>query len=453
MDLDSAALYKQPPPSFGHDVLKYFAFDPAYTNLNNGMNSSTTIPRLDPPSHTHNVRFLGSYGATPLPVLSAVNKLTLQVEANPDHFHRLAYQPLLIDVRRRLAQLIGADTDEVVLVANASLGINTVLRNFEWEKGDTIIACKYTVNTTYGSINKTVRNIGDVRPHPTVEQFVVQFPTTHAQIIASFKEFIAAHPTAEGKKTVVVIDSIISNPGVLLPWKELAAICKEVGAWSVIDAAHSIGQEVDINLSEAQPDFWVSNCHKWLSAKRAVAVLYVPKRNQHIVKSSIPTSHTYISPVDRLDPNFVAQFEWNGTIDFTPYLSVSSALDFRNWLGGEHKINEYCHKLAIQGGKVLAEVMGTRVLDPDGDLTVNMVSYIVPFQLPFPGNFLPTEEIEIKLKTKMLEEHKAYSAHFYHNGRWWTRCSAQVWNEVEDFENIGKAWLVVCAEVLKELEK
>ena len=32
-------------------------------------------------------------------------------------------------------------------------------------------------------------------------------------------------------------------------------------------------------------------------------------RNQHIIKTSIPTSHAYISPVDRKTPNFVDQFE------------------------------------------------------------------------------------------------------------------------------------------------
>ncbi|KAF5379469.1 hypothetical protein D9615_006556 [Tricholomella constricta] len=419
-NLDLAELYKQPPPNFGHDMLKHFAFDPGYINLNNG-----------------------SYGATPRPVLAAVNALSLQAEANPDHFHRLGFQPLLIDVRRRLAQLIGVDVDEVVLVANASIGLNIVLRNFEWEKGDTIIA----FNTTYGSINKTVKNIGDVPPHPTIEQFVVQFPTTHKEIIASFKEFLAAHPNQEGKKTVVVIDSIVSNPGVLLPWKELVAICKGLGAWSVIDAAHSIGQETDLNLSAAQPDFWVSNCHKWLSAKRAAAVLYVPKRNQSIVKTSLPTSHAYISPADRKEPNFVIQYEWNGTIDYTSYLSVAPALDFRNWLGGEHKINAYCHDLALKGGKRLAEILGTRVMDPDGELTLNMANV----ELPFPGHILPTEEIDLKFKTKLLETHKAYSAHFYHNNRWWTRCSAQVWSELEDFEKIGKIWLAVCNEVLEEL--
>lgn len=417
--MEPTELYKQPPPAFGHALLKYFAFDPAYTNLN-----------------------AGSYGVAPRPVLAALDKLNLSIEANPDLFMRLGFQPQLIDVRRRLAQLIGADVDEVVLVPNASTGINTILRNFEWEQGDTLVG----FNVTYGSISKTIRNIGDVLPHPTVKEFVSQFPTTHAEIIASFMEFLAANPTAEGKKTVVVLDSIVSNPGVLMPWKELVKICKEAGVWSVVDAAHSIGQETDINLSEAKPDFWVSNCHKWLSAKRAAAILYVPKRNQHIVKSSIPTSHSYISPTDRTDLNFVIQYEWNGTIDYAPYLGVAYALDFRNWLGGEHKINAYCHDLALKGGKRLAEVLGTRVMDPDGELTLNMVNV----ELPLPETLKPSAELDLKFKKKLLEEHNIYSAHFYHNSRWWTRVSTQIWVELEDFEKLGKVWSIVCDEVLQE---
>ncbi len=34
--LDTEALYAQPPPKFGHDLLKYFAIDPEYINLNHG---------------------------------------------------------------------------------------------------------------------------------------------------------------------------------------------------------------------------------------------------------------------------------------------------------------------------------------------------------------------------------------------------------------------------------
>ena len=65
----------------------------------------------------------------------------MEIESNPDLFHRMTYQKRLIGVREKLASFIGAKTDEVVLVSNASMGINTILRNFEWEKDDQIIVC------------------------------------------------------------------------------------------------------------------------------------------------------------------------------------------------------------------------------------------------------------------------------------------------------------------------
>jgi selenocysteine lyase/cysteine desulfurase len=59
-------------------------------------------------------------------------------------------------------------------------------------------------------------------------------------------------------KIVAVIDSIVSKPGAYLPWKEMVSMCRESGVLTVIDAAHSVGQELNINLTEAGPDFWVS---------------------------------------------------------------------------------------------------------------------------------------------------------------------------------------------------
>ena len=81
-------------------------------------------------------------------------------------------------------------------------------------------------------------------------------------------------------KIVAVIDSISSNPGILLPWEKMVTIAKKYGALTVIDAAHSIGQEPNLKekIAESDPDFFVSNAHKWLFAKRGAALFYVPER-------------------------------------------------------------------------------------------------------------------------------------------------------------------------------
>lgn len=52
------------------------------------------------------------------------------------------------------------------------------------------------------------------------------------------------------------------------------------------------------------------------------------------------------------------------------------ALDMREWLGGEEKIWEYCHGLAVDGTRRLAEILGTQLLDKTENLefTTMMVS-------------------------------------------------------------------------------
>lgn len=54
--------------------------------------------------------------------------------------------------------------------------------------------------------------------------------------------------------------------------------------------------------------------------------------------------------------------QWNGTIDYSPWLSTSAALDFRQSCGGEARITSYCHKLAVEAGALVAKELGTEVL-------------------------------------------------------------------------------------------
>jgi selenocysteine lyase/cysteine desulfurase len=56
---------------------------------------------------------------------------------------RLDYLQYLTDVRAKLAKMVNAQRDEILLVPNASVGVNTVMRNFEWKKDDVIICCTF----------------------------------------------------------------------------------------------------------------------------------------------------------------------------------------------------------------------------------------------------------------------------------------------------------------------
>ena len=87
-----------------------------------------------------NIRnLIGAFGCIPRPVQDACDKLTATIEASPDQFMWFAYEPLLADVRVRVADLIGAQHDECVFVANVATGINTVIRNFDWCDEDILV--------------------------------------------------------------------------------------------------------------------------------------------------------------------------------------------------------------------------------------------------------------------------------------------------------------------------
>jgi selenocysteine lyase/cysteine desulfurase len=220
----------------------------------------------------------GSFGAPPTAVLDYAQKLTNVIERNPDLFLRALYQQKLIDVRAKLAKLINADTDEVVLVTNATVALNTILRNLSWRPEDVIIICRIhpsyhdmsligvsPVSTTYSSVSRTAEYISHVHPHPTLSTVDLRFPTTHTVILQQFQEHVRAIKNTSTGRVVAIIDTLISNPGYLLPWQEMVRICQGAGILSVVDAAHSIGQEVDIDLRAVRPDFWFSvSSHRFI---------------------------------------------------------------------------------------------------------------------------------------------------------------------------------------------
>jgi selenocysteine lyase/cysteine desulfurase len=66
---------------------------------------------------------------------------------------------------------------------------------------------------------------------------------------------------AGGKVKVAVFDTVVSMPGVRMPFERLVKACKKKGVLSLVDGAHGIGH-VELNLKELDADFFVSNCHK-----------------------------------------------------------------------------------------------------------------------------------------------------------------------------------------------
>lgn len=265
---------------------------------------------------------------------------------------------------------------------------------------------------------------------------------------------------------LALFDTISSLPGVRVPFEALTAVCSEEGILSLIDGAHGMGH-IPISLSSLQPDFFISNAHKWLFAPRGCAVLYVPVKNQALMRSTLPTSHGFkpkggtIGARSSLPPSgkseFIASYNMVGTLDGMSYLCIEECIRWRQEVcGSENAIRSYCINLARTGGQLVADILGTKILD-NAEHTITeccMVNVLLPLSTSPFGNYHVVKEeyfvdvIEF-IHTTLIKDHRTFIALFFMQGQWWGRLSGQVYLDMSDFEWAGNALKDLCERVGK----
>jgi selenocysteine lyase/cysteine desulfurase len=295
-------------------------------------------------------------------------------------------------------------------------------------------------------------------------EILIKYPMEDADVLTLFRAAIKASRDAGNNPRLALFDTVSSLPGLRMPFEDLTAICKEEGILSLIDAAHGVGH-VHIDLGSLDPDFFVSNCHKWLFLPRGCAVFYVPARNQPLMRSTLPTSHGFV-PKDRIIPSplhtdekneFVSQFSYTGTIDNTSYLMVPEAIKWREEVcGGEKAIIEYNTNLTREGGKAVAKILGTEILDNATNTLTKccLINVLLPLTAS-PFKTVGTNTVDPKYATEVIEwiqqtvmnEYKSFLPIYYFQDHWWTRLSGQVYLDISDFEWAGNVLKEICERV------
>ncbi|KAK8052255.1 hypothetical protein PG993_003640 [Apiospora rasikravindrae] len=432
--------------AFGHSLRQEFPFDADYRNFNQG-----------------------SFGAWPTAIHTRLREYQDRANARPDPFIRYELPKLLDASRAAAAALLRAPAETVVLVPNATVAINTILRNLTWNPDGRDVMLYFS--TVYGGCGKTIDYIVDAHQASNTpvssREIPLQYPFEDADALTAF-EAAVARCVAEGKRPrLCVIDTVSSLPGIRFPFESVTQACRRHGILSLVDGAQGIGQ-IGLDLAALDPDFFLSNCHKWLFVPRGCAVLYVPRRHQGLIRSSVPTSHGYVTTqantngTSRINPlpksensHFVNNFQFTGTIDCSPYLCVTDALQWRKEvLGGEERILEYTQTLAREGGKRAAEMLGTEVLENStGTLgRCSMTNVALPMRFTTDGGdgALSATEVPVVMGWilgRLMEDYNTFIPLFHGNGKIWARLSAQVYLEVEDFEWAGRALLEICQRV------
>lgn len=207
---------------------------------------------------------------------------------------------------------------------------------------------------------------------------------------------------------------------------------------------------------------------------RGCAIFHVPLRNQHLMRSTLPTSHGFVPipvpgsapAINPLPPSsvpksaFETAFEFVGTIDNAPYLCIPTAIRWREIIGGEASIQEYCWTLAKDGTKKAAAILGTEILDNSTETMTQccMANVRLPLdvaKLQQLGVKTGVEKGRVGLVVRdwisraLIDDHETFIAIMFYGGQWWARLSAQVYLEMADFEWAGKTLKDVCNRAAK----
>lgn len=200
----------------------------------------------------------GSYGAHPKPVRDAQRAFMDIADKRPDPYIRFKHVQLLDQAREEVAQVINAPTDECVFVKNATTGVYTVLYNLNFQENDCIILFE----AVYGAVEFGAQSLQEHTPLQT-RKVSFEYPISEDEIERRFRD-VVSQARADGLKVrAAVFDAIVSNPGFRFPFERFVGVCRQLEILSVIDGAHGIGM-IHLDMKELQPDFFVSNCHKYV---------------------------------------------------------------------------------------------------------------------------------------------------------------------------------------------
>ena len=248
-----------------------------------------------------------------------------------------------------------------------------------------------------------------VRP---VVAHVPMDPRSSADVVAAIVERVTP------RTRLLVVDGIASASGMVFPVDEIVAAAHERDVPVLVDAAHLPGQ-MAVDLRATAPDFWVGNLHKWVCCQRAVAVLSVAPRWQSVIRPLVP-SHGYAE-------GFQPAFDWTGTRDPVPLLSVPAALDYWENVGWE-AARARQRELVDTGASVLAAALGTTSPRPPG-MTAAMRIVALPVDL--------AESDGRALSARLRAEHGFEVAILPLHGRCWLRVCGQLYNTPADYERLA----------------
>jgi len=215
--------------------------------------------------------YLNTGTAGPLPdavtraLHEAIDAEACRGRARADDY--IEFLQVLEEDRRRLAQWVHADPDEIALTHHTTEGINIVVWGLPWRDGDEVV-------TT------TIEHPGVLVPLYQLHHrrgVTIRFADVGQ---GDAETTLRALRRAIGPRTRLVALSHVSySTGALLPLKDIVDLCHERGVPVLVDGAQAAGA-VDVDVHGLGVDYYAFSGQKWLCGPEGTGALYVARERQ-----------------------------------------------------------------------------------------------------------------------------------------------------------------------------
>lgn len=292
----------------------------------------------------------GSFGASPKVVFDDYQKWQRELEWEPVQFFAVNGPEYLKASRIALGNYLNANADDLVYVPNPTFAINIIANTLRLKENDEVL----TTNIEYGAMDRTWKFYCNKVNAKFIRQSI-SLP------ILSKESFLEEFWNGYTDKTkVVFISHITSATGLVLPVKEIIEEAKKRGLMTIIDGAHVPGH-LKLDLKELDADIYTGACHKWMMTPKGSTFLYVRKSLQIKIEPLV-VSWGYDSDTPS-DSQFLDYHQFNGTRDFSAYLTIPKAIEFmqeHNWW----EVSNSCKKMVRENALRFCDLTGFAPLAP-----------------------------------------------------------------------------------------
>jgi isopenicillin-N epimerase len=356
----------------------------------------------------------GSFGACPRAVMQAQAALRLEMEREPVDFLDGTLPARLDEARRVLAEFLRADPLDLVFVANATTGVNAVLRSLSLEPADELLVTDHT----YAACRKAAEFVA-VRTGARIVVARLPFP------VGGDEELVAAVLSCVSTRTrLALLDHVTSPTALVLPIARLVDELRARGIETLVDGAHAPGM-VPLDLAKLGAAYYTGNAHKWVCAPKGAAFLHVRRDRQTGIHPPV-ISHGY-------GAGFRAEFDWVGTADPTAWLCIPEALRLIGSLlpGGWPEVMARNRALALEARRVLLDSLAIDAPCPE-----TMIGSMASIPLPAAARGAPAAILDCRGLHAWFRE-RGIETWLYPQPVPVLRVSAQLYNAIDQFERLA----------------